>query len=102
MHRIASLPGDQNNQDITLVEQPHAPVLFLTSAVSDISTLATAIESDNDSSWKNAIRALPLSSLCHPSQIDHYLSVTADKAKIIIIRLLMSLLTILITNLLIS
>ncbi|WP_320676847.1 cobaltochelatase subunit CobN [Prochlorococcus sp. MIT 1300] len=88
MHRIASLPGDEDSNDVTLVEQPPAPVLFLTSAVSDISTLATAIDSEFDCSLRNEIRALPLSCLSHPSQIDHYLTITASKADVIILRLL--------------
>ena len=36
MHRLATLPGDPSNEEVELVEQPTAPVLFLTSATTDI------------------------------------------------------------------
>ena len=30
MHRIASLPGNDPQEEITFIEQPNAPVIFLT------------------------------------------------------------------------
>ena len=39
MHRLSSLPGADTDGPISYVEQPSAPVLFLTSASSDITAL---------------------------------------------------------------
>ena len=45
MHRIASLPGDESTpNNIPIIEQPKAPVLFLTSANTDISTVASFLK----------------------------------------------------------
>ena len=88
MHRLATLPGDPSNEEVELVEQPTAPVLFLTSATTDIATLAATLSEPTHKHWKGRIRALPLFSLEHPAQVDYYLSSTAQKANLIIIRLL--------------
>ena len=88
MHRLAALPGDGSPEEIELVEQPSAPVLFLTSATTDIATLATSLSLDEENHWRGFIRALPLFALKHPAQIDHYISTTAKDAQFIIIRLL--------------
>ena len=88
MHRIANLPSEEPSENLALVEQPHAPILFLTSAASDISTLSYVLEDKSTPSINQEIRALHLSSLESNAQIDHYLSTTATKAKIIIVRFL--------------
>ncbi|ABX08816.1 cobaltochelatase subunit CobN [Prochlorococcus marinus] len=88
MHRIASIPGEETTEDITLVQQPEAPVLLLTSARTDISTLAAALDYKANAKWKNRIRALPLEYLNHQAKIDHYLTTTAESSRIILIRLL--------------
>ncbi len=88
MHRLSSLPGSDPQENLCLVEQDPAPVLFLTTASSDITTLASFLESKPSSTWIDRIRALPLSAINHPAQIDHYLWSTAAKAEIIIVRLL--------------
>ena len=44
MHRLSSLPGGDFTDEITLVEQPPAPVLLLSSAVTDITTLANCLD----------------------------------------------------------
>ena len=88
MHRLATLPGDPSNEEVELVEQPTAPVLFLTSATTDIATLAATLSEPTHKHWKGRIRALPLFSVGHPAQVDYYLSSTAQKANLIIIRLL--------------
>ncbi len=88
MHRLATLPGDDSIDDITLVEQPPAPVLFLSSATTDITTLASTLDLPVHKGWKNKIRALPISVLQHPAQIDHYLSTTATTAKLIVVRMI--------------
>ena len=88
MHRLSSLPGADTDGPISFVEQPSAPVLFLTSASSDISALARILDSDRHAFWHDRIRALPLEALCHPAQIDHYLSVCTGQTQLIVIRLL--------------
>ena len=88
MHRLSSLPGGDFGEEISLVEQPPAPVLLLTSAATDLTTLASSLGSPEGQAWCDRIRALPLSSLSHPAQIDHYLSVTAPDARVVVVRLL--------------
>ncbi len=88
MHRIASLPGDYPSDGFSLVEQPEASVLFLTSASTDIVTLASAIEEPTHQKWNGKIRALPLANIEHPAQIDHYLASTANQSNLILVRLL--------------
>ncbi len=88
MHRISSLPGKAENEGISLVEQPPAEVLFLTSASSDIATIANCLRNSELSGWEGRIRALALSNLGHQAQIDHYLSTTAKFSKLIVVRLL--------------
>ncbi|GCE65450.1 cobaltochelatase subunit CobN [cyanobiont of Ornithocercus magnificus] len=89
MHRIATLPGSGPPDSGDLVEQPPAKALFLTSALSDISSLAATLRIPAiHQLWRNGIRALPLSALSHPAQVDHYLSTTAQYADVVIIRLL--------------
>ena len=86
MHRLATCPGLDPPEDVVLVEQPGADVLFLTSAGTDISCLDASLPSNQD--WKERIRALPLSCLEHPAQLDHYLNTTAQAAHLIVVRLL--------------
>ena len=88
MHRIVTIPGNEDSEEIELIEQPSAPVLFLTSASTDITTLAKCLEKSEYSKWKKNLNALCLAYLNHHSQIDHYLSTTASNSKIIIVRLL--------------
>ncbi len=88
MHRLSSLPGADTDGPISYVEQPTAPVLFLTSASSDISALARVLDTQKQSFWHDGIRALPLDSLSHPAQIDHYLAVCTGETQLIVIRLL--------------
>ena len=87
MHRLSSLPGGDFGGEIALVEQPPASVLLLSSAVTDITTLANCLDAE-DEPWLDSIRALPLSCLSHPAQVDHYLAETASQARLIIVRLL--------------
>ena len=88
MHRLSSLPGGDFSEDISLVEQPTAPVLLLTSAATDLSTLCRCLEQPGTREWRGRIRALPLVSLSHPAQIDHYLGTTGQDAGLIVVRLL--------------
>ncbi len=88
MHRLSSLPGGDFDDAITVVEQPPAPVLLLTSAATDLSTLASWLTQPDGEPWRQRIRALPLASLQHAAQVDHYLSVTGAEAALIVVRLL--------------
>jgi len=88
MHRLASCPGLDPPEDVVLIEQPPADVLLLSSAGTDLSTLAHCLDTPPLQSWRNKIRALNLSSLAHPAQVDHYLSSTACAAQIVVVRLL--------------
>ena len=88
MHRLSSLPGADTDGPISYVEQPTAPVLFLTSASSDISALARVLNTGDQAFWHNRIRALPLDALSHPAQIDHYLALCTGDTQLIVIRLL--------------
>jgi len=45
MHRISTLPGNEPQEENTFIEQPSAPVIFLTSATSDITCLSTVLSS---------------------------------------------------------
>ena len=80
------LSGSRPTEDVVLVEQPCADVLFLTSAGTDISCLDACLLSTPG--WNERIRALPLSCLEHPAQLDHYLNTTAESAQLIVVRLL--------------
>ena len=86
MHRLASCPGIDPPDDVVLVEQPAADVLFLTSAGTDLSCLEQCLIGSGG--WSDRIRGLNLDCLSHPAQIDHYLSTTAQTARLILVRLL--------------
>ena len=88
MHRLASCPGVDPPEDVVLVEQPEAEVLFLSSAGTDLSTLSHLLGEQTQHPWLNRIRALSLTSLDHPAQLDHYLATTAVAARIVVVRLL--------------
>ena len=88
MHRLASCPGVDPPEDVVLVEQPAADVLFLSSAATDLSTLAAYLASAGGEHWRNQIRGLSLDCLSHPAQLDHYLTSTANQAKLVLVRLL--------------
>ncbi|BEV36237.1 cobaltochelatase subunit CobN [Synechococcus sp. M16CYN] len=88
MHRLASCPGLDPPEDVVLVEQVPADVLFLSSAWTDLNTLATYLASPQGSAWQNKLRGLSLDCLSHPAQLDHYLATTAQHARIVLVRLL--------------
>ena len=88
MHRLASCPGVDPPEEVVLVEQPAADVLFLSSAATDLSTLAAHLASAGGETWRNQIRGLSLDCLSHPAQLDHYLATTADHATLVLVRLL--------------
>ena len=89
MHRLATCPGVDPPEDVVLVEQPPADVLFLTSAGTDLTCLSRALARPAaEAVFRATIRGLALDCLGHPAQLDHYLSTTAAKARAIVVRLL--------------
>ena len=88
MHRIATLPGNDPQEENTFIEQPSAPVVFLTSASSDITCLSSILKLPKNKNWTNKIRALPIAYLNSNASIDHYLSNTCKSTKIIVVRFL--------------
>ncbi|WP_320664483.1 cobaltochelatase subunit CobN [Prochlorococcus sp. MIT 1223] len=88
MHRLANQICEDGQQEVVLIEQIGAPVLFLTSASTDISSLDQAINLKANKTWKNKIRALLINELEHNAKIDHYINTTASESEIILIRLL--------------
>jgi len=86
MHRLAAIPGAPSDQGVELVEQSSAPLLFLTSADSDLALLA---QQKRQPRWRQLeLRGLNLAALQHPAAVDHYLRSTASAAKLILVRLL--------------
>jgi len=88
MHRISTLPGNDPQEENTFIEQPSAPVIFLTSATSDITCLSTVLKLPDNNKWKNKIRALPIAYLSSNASIDHYIANTCNTAEIILVRFL--------------
>ena len=88
MHRISTLPGNEPQEENTFIEQPSAPVIFLTSATSDITCLSTVLKLPDNNDWKNKIRALPIAYLSSNASIDHYITNTCNTAEIILVRFL--------------
>ena len=89
MHRLATCPGVDPPEDVVLVEQPPADVLFLTSAGTDLTCLSRVLDLPGAGAvFRASIRGLPLECLGHPAQLDHYLSSTAARARLIVVRLL--------------
>ncbi len=88
MHRVTYFPSEEPSENLALIEQPEAAVLYLTSVTSDISTLSYVLQENPDHPLNNKIRALLLNQLKSNAFIDHYLSTTAKNSKIIIVRFL--------------
>ena len=88
MHRISRQSGETSIEQIELVEQPTAPVIFLSSASTDINAISESLKLTINQNLRGKITATLISDLDHPAQIDHYLATTTSKAKIIIVRLL--------------
>ncbi|APD48946.1 cobaltochelatase subunit CobN [Synechococcus sp. CS-602] len=88
MHRLASVPGlsDQEEGPL-LVEQPSAPLLVLSSADSDLQSLADLLASE-PALMPRGVRGLNLSALLHPAAIDHYLSTSLASTEVVLVRLL--------------
>jgi cobaltochelatase CobN len=89
MHRLATVPGAPRDDDAPLpfVEQASAPVVFLSSADTDLQALSTLLEAE-PALLGCALRALNLAALGHPAVIDHYLTFTLAQARLVVVRLL--------------
>jgi len=88
MHRIAATPGGwtPDTDGVILIEQTPAPILFLTSADTEIQTLAAALP--GLPADFPPIRAVNLLQLQQPLSIDDYGEKVLSHAKVIILRLL--------------
>ncbi|PSF36111.1 cobaltochelatase subunit CobN [Aphanothece hegewaldii CCALA 016] len=88
MHRIAATPGGWNpdTDGVIIIEQTPASIIFLSSADTDIQTLAATLPSLPPEF--PSIRAVNLLQLQQPFSIDSYADTVLSKAKIIILRLL--------------
>ena len=86
MHRILNIASNENN-NLDFVEQPEADCIYITSVKIDINILADLISSNKAGRIKNNIRAIHLSNIKSPSQIDHYFNKTIKNARIVILRL---------------
>lgn len=88
MHRIATIAGGWNpdTEGVIIIKQNQAPIIFLTSADTDILTLASC--------WQNfppdfpEIRVTNLLQLQQELTIDTYAEEILSQAKVIILRLL--------------
>ncbi|MCT0199368.1 cobaltochelatase subunit CobN [Synechococcus sp. CS-1325] len=88
MHRLASIPGQSDPvEGSLLVEQPSAPLLWLTSADSDLQALADLLAREPDLPGTQ-VRGLNLAALQHPAAIDHYLATSMGETRLVLIRLL--------------
>ena len=89
MHRLAALPGlNADEAGVALVEQDAAPILFLTAADTDLTTLAAVLEAPNTVVPAGGIRGLNIAALSHPAAVDHYLRCTVATARVVLVRLL--------------
>jgi cobaltochelatase CobN len=88
MHKLAALPGgwNPNTEGVILIEQSPAPIVFLTSADTDIQTIAAA-QVLLDTNFP-AIRVVNLLNLQQQLSIDIYVETVLSKAQVIILRLL--------------
>jgi cobaltochelatase CobN len=88
MHRIAAMPGGWNPQEdgVVYIDQSSAPIVFITSADTDIQVLASA--------WAHLpqefpeVRAVNLLALQQQLTIDTYAEEVLEKAQVIVVRLL--------------
>ena len=86
MHRLAALPGvDDGQVGPLLVEQEPAPILMLTTADTDLATMATVLERTPQPC---PMRGLNVAALAHPAVVDHYLRTTVTQARVVLLRLL--------------
>ena len=88
MHRIAATPGgwSAEQEGVIFIEQNSAPIIFLSSADTDIQSLATCLPFLPD--HFPAIRATNILQLQQQLSIDTYAEEVLSQSKVIILRLL--------------
>ena len=86
MHRILNIAGNENNNN-DFVTQPKADFVFITSVKADIKLISELFKNETFGSLYKNIRAIHISNLNTPAQIDNYVSKTIFTAKFVILRL---------------
>lgn len=88
MHRLAAVPGCfDDDESPSFVEQPPAPLVVLTSADTDLTSLAAARRQCSEPG-SLPVRGLNLGALSHPAVVDHYVRRTLSAAQVVLVRLL--------------
>ena len=88
MHRLAAVPGaGPSGEPEAFIEQPAAPVVVLSSADTDLATIASVLDAEPGLLGCD-LRALNLAALSHPALIDHYLRTTLATTRVVVVRLL--------------
>ena len=87
MHRISNIAVNENNDNLEFIEQPPADFIFITSVKADIKILSELINRKDIGIARNNLRAIELSNLDYPAQIDNYISKTISYSKVVILRL---------------
>ncbi|MFZ9713846.1 MAG: cobaltochelatase subunit CobN [Vulcanococcus sp.] len=90
MHRLAAVPGSNSPSDgVVFVEQPPAEAVLLTSADTDLATLAALLDQEPEPLGSGLrIQGLNLAALQHPAVLDHYLQNCLQMSQLVIVRLL--------------
>jgi len=89
MHRLATIPGvpDPDGDTLAYVEQQPAPLVFLSSADSDLRAIAHLMVRE-PALVATPLRLLNLAALVHPAVIDHYVASSLGQARLVVVRLL--------------
>ncbi len=89
MHRLAAVPGDfsAGSDSGEWIEQPPAPVVFLSSAATDLAALDGLLCAEPQR-LAGEVRALNLAALSHPAVIDHYVGRSLTSTRLVAVRLL--------------
>ena len=90
MHRLAAVPGSSSPADgVLFVEQPAAAAVFLSSADTDLTALASVLDQNPQPLGEGKeIRGLNLAALQHPAVLDHYIRTSLAETQLIAVRLL--------------
>ena len=86
MHRILNIAGNENN-DNDFITQPKADFIFITSVKADIKLLSELFNNEEFGSLNKNMRAIHISNLNTPAQIDNYINKTIYRSKFVILRL---------------
>ena len=90
MHRLAAVPGSSSPGDgVVFVEQPPAAAVLLSSADTDLASLAAVLNRQPQPLGSGRqLRALNLAALQHPAVLDHYIRTSLSETQLLIVRLL--------------